>query len=300
MDQQVLVTGASGFLGSNLALHCRQAGYKVCGTYYRNSFHLPEIEDRKLDICVPDAIEALFAELKPRFVFHCAAMSQPDECAKDIPATRQINVQGPKLLAEACVRHGAKMIFTSTDLVFDGSKDFASEEDATNPLGVYAKSKRDAELVLLGLPDARPAVVRTVLMYGWGQASGRSFAEKWMRAFLTQQSVRAFTDQYRCPIWVEDLCGALLDIAEENLVGIFHAAGPERMNRYDFAKKLALEFALNPDLAVATSMLDHIFEDPRPKEATLGIEKLKSLIGFSPLGVDEGLKVMHDRLRARL
>jgi dTDP-4-dehydrorhamnose reductase len=300
MNRNVLVTGASGFLGGNLALHCAAQNYQVFGTYNSEPFTLKGIEARKLNICVPDAIESLMAEIKPVYVFHAAAIAQPDACAQDVPAARQINVQGTKLVAEACARHGSKIIFTSSDLVFDGSVKFATEKDSPHPLGAYGKSKLDAETASLAISGARTAVVRTVLMYGWGKTKGRSFAENWMRAFLTNQPLKTFTDQYRCPIWVEDLCAALLAIAEKDLQGIFHAAGPERMNRYEFARKLAIEFALNPDLAVASSMLDHIFDDPRPGEASLNIDKLKSLIGFAPLGVDAGLKVMHERLRAQL
>jgi dTDP-4-dehydrorhamnose reductase len=300
MKKRVIVTGASGFLGSNLALHCVAEGYEVWGTYLSKPFTLAGIQVRKLDVCVPQAIEDLMAEVKPTYVFHCAAISQPDVAARDVAATRQINVQGPKLLAEAAARHGAKIIFTSTDLVFDGSVKFVTEKDPTNPLGVYAKSKLDAESAILAVEGSRAAVVRTVLMYGWGKAVGRSFAENWLRSFLTSNPIRAFTDQYRCPIWVGDLCEAMLAIAEKDLQGIFHAAGPERMNRHDFARRLATEFALNPDLALPSSMLDHIFEDPRPMEASLNIDKLKSLIGFQPLGVDAGLRLMHDKLRAQL
>jgi dTDP-4-dehydrorhamnose reductase len=300
LKKNILVTGASGFLGSNLALHCAAEGYAVWGTFHSRPFTLKGIEVRKLDVCVPDAIEALVSEIKPAFIFHCAAIANPDAAAKDVPATRQINVQGSKLLADAAARHGAKLVFTSTDLVFDGSVKFVTEKDRPNPLGVYAKSKLDAEQAILAVPGARAAAVRTVLMYGWGKAVGRSFAENWLREFLTNHPLKAFTDQYRCPIWVGDLCEALLAVAEKDLQGVFHAAGPERMNRYDFARKLAVEFALNPDLAVPASMLDHIFDDPRPMEASLNIDKLKTSIGFSPLGVDEGLKLMHDKLRAQL
>jgi dTDP-4-dehydrorhamnose reductase len=293
---KVLVSGASGFLGSNLALEAVKRGHQVWGTYYKQPFQLKGIEASKLDICIPSAIEALFKEAQPDFVFHLAAMSKPDDCAKDEPACRQINVQGSKLLAEACAKSGAKLIFTSTDLVFDGSVHFTREEDEARPLGVYGRSKLDAEKAVLGVEGARAAVMRTVLMYGWGRAAGRSFAETWLRQFLTSQPLRAFTDQYRCPVWAEDLCDVLLKAAEADLKGIYHTAGPERMNRYDFAKRLAVEFALNPDLVLPTSMADAVFDDPRPKECSLNIEKLQAALDYKPLGVADGLKRMHERL----
>jgi dTDP-4-dehydrorhamnose reductase len=292
----VLVTGASGFLGSNLALHCASEGYSVWGSYLSQPFELKGVTPRKLDVCRPDMIKALLDEAKPDFVFHLAAMSKPDDCAKDPAAARQINVQGSKLLAEACAQSGAKLVFSSSDLVFDGSKPMAKEEDEARPLGAYGKSKLDAEKAILAVEGARAAAVRTVLMYGWGRAQGRSFAENWIKSLLTQQPLKTFSDQYRCPVLADDLCSALLDIAEKDLRGVFHAAGPERMNRYDFAKKLALEFALDPNLVQATSVKDFFFDDPRPAEATLSIAKLKAAIGYNPLGVDAGLKRMHEKL----
>jgi dTDP-4-dehydrorhamnose reductase len=300
MKKRALVTGASGFLGSNLALHCAGEGYQVWGSFHSKPFSLKGVEARKLDVCVPEQIESLMKEAEPSLVFHTAAWANPDDCAKDPAGARQVNVQGSKLLAEACARHGAKLVFSSTDLVFDGSKQFCTEEDAPNPLGVYGKSKLDAEKAILEVQGARAAAVRVVLMYGWGKAVGRSFAENWLRMFLTQQPLKAFTDQFRCPVWVGDLCDALLSVAEKDLQGIFHAGGPERMNRCDFAKKLAVEFALNPDLALPSSMKDAAFADPRPFEASLDNSKLQRLIGYAPLGVDAGLRLMHDKLRAQL
>jgi dTDP-4-dehydrorhamnose reductase len=293
---RVLITGASGFLGSNLAHLAAEKGYQVWGSYHSQPFQLKGVEALKLDICLPGAIEAAFKEAKPDFVFHLAAMSQPDACAKDAASCRQINVQGSKLLAEACARHQAKLIFTSSDLVFDGTVHFTREEDPARPLGVYGQSKLDAEKAVLNVEGAHAAAVRTVLMYGWGRAKGRSFAENWLRALLTNQPLRTFNDQYRCPIWAGDLCDALLKIAEGDLRGVYHAAGPERMNRSDFARHLAIEFALNPDLVLPISMADFVFDDPRPKECSLNIEKLQAAIAFAPLNVADGLKRMHEML----
>lgn len=296
MSKRILITGASGFLGSNLALGCLSKGHRVWGSYHSQPFKLEGIDARKLDVSIPRAIEDLVSEVKPDFVFHAAAMANPDLCARDMPSTRQINVQGSKLVAEACAKHGAKLVFTSTDLVFDGSVHWVTEKDEARPLGVYGRSKLDAEAAVLGIEGARAAVLRTSIMYGWGRASGRSFAEIWLKSLLINQPVMAFTDQYRCPVWVEDLCSALVSAAESDLHGVFHAAGPERMNRHDFARRLAKEFSLDSGLVKAASMNDMAFEDPRPKEASLKIDKLAAAIGYAPLGVDEGLKRMHERL----
>jgi len=295
-SKRALVTGVGGFLGSGLALHLRRVGWTVWGSWHGRDPGLPGIEARHLDVCVPRDVEALVAEARPDMVFHLAAIADPDACAADEPATRQINVQGAKIVAQAARRASAGLIFTSTDQVFDGSRPLWTEDGPAEPVGVYGRSKRDAERVVL---EAHPAALaaRLALTYGWGRGSarGRNFSEKWLRTFLTSGRVQAFTDQWRTPIWGGDACEALLQAAERGWTGTLNVAGPERLTRHDFAVRLALEFGFPAGAVQAASLRDVVFRDPRPADASLDTARLVSL-GFAPRGVDAGLKAMHQEL----
>jgi dTDP-4-dehydrorhamnose reductase len=236
-------------------------------------------------------------EAAPDAVFHLAALADPDACAADVPATRQINVQGAKLVAAAAAQADARFIFPSTDQVCDGSRALSDELAPAKPLGVYGASKRDAEAAVFEAAGERALVVRLALTYGWGRGSakGRNFAEKWLRTILTGGRQAAFTDQWRTPIYAEDACEGLRLGAEKGWTGLLNLAGPERMNRYDFAVRLAHEFGFPEGAVQAASAKDVVFKDPRPADSSLGTDKLRAL-GFQPRGVDAGLKAMHRAL----
>jgi dTDP-4-dehydrorhamnose reductase len=266
MPTSILITGASGFLGGNLALHLQRHGFTVSGAYHERPVTFDGIETLALDVCLPDAMAEALDRVKPAAVIHTAAMAAPDACAADVPATRQINVQGPKLLAAACAARGIKMIFTSTDLVFSGERAFQSETDPVKPLGVYGRSKADAEIAVLDATAAKPLVMRLPLMYGWGRgpAKGRNFSEQWLRSLLTGGKIAAFTDQWRTPLYVEDAANALRLAVEKDLQGIVHVAGPDRVNRHDIGVKLAKAFSLPEASVIASSVNDVVYRDPPP------------------------------------
>jgi dTDP-4-dehydrorhamnose reductase len=294
---RALITGAGGFLGSNLAVHLRDHDWVVWGTHYSKPAGLKGVEERRLDICLPDAVNALVAEAKPDVIFHLAGLTKPDDCAADPPAARQINVQGAKLVAQAAATAGARFVFTSTDQVFDGSRALSAESDPARPLGVYGRSKLDAEAAVMEATYGKALVLRLALTYGWGRgaAKGRNFCEQWLRLILTGGRVAAFTDQWRTPIYAEDACLAMLTGATQGWDGVLNLAGPERANRYDFAAQLAAEFGFPVEAVQAASASDVVFRDPRPADASLSITRLQGL-GFQPRSISEGLKSMHTAL----
>lgn len=294
MAKRALITGVGGFLGSNLAVQLQAKGWTVWGSYHAKASGLKGVEERHLDICLPDEIQAVVAEAKPDAVFHLAALADPDACAADRAAARQINVQGAKLVAQAAQAAGAKLVFTSTDQTCDGSHPLATEDEPCDPPGSYGRSKLDAEPQVLDATDGRALVLRLALTYGWGRggAKGRNFSEKWLRAILTGGRQVAFTDQFRTPIYVDDACEAMRLGVETGWSGRLNLAGPERNSRYEFALRLAAEFGFPAESVQAASAADVVFRDPRPSDSSLGIAKLQGL-GFRPRGLAEGLKAMH-------
>lgn len=297
MPKKAFITGLSGFLGSSLAAHLLRHGWEVSGSYKEREPKLKDVPARHLDICLPQAWAQALDQARPDVVFHLAACADPDTCAADVAATRQINVQGARFAAQAAAAVGAKIVFTSTDQVHNGSRSLASETDPADPPGVYGRSKFDAEGLVLAEAGASPLVLRLALTYGWGRgaAKGRNFAEKWLRSLLTSNRLAAFTDQYRTPIYGEDACEAMRRGAEEGWQGLLNVAGPERSSRHEFALKLAREFSLPEALVQPASMGDVVFRDPRPPDSSMSIHKLQGL-GLRPRGLDAGLKAMHQEL----
>jgi dTDP-4-dehydrorhamnose reductase len=294
VPRRVLITGVSGLVGSHLALAARDRGYEVLGTFATRPWQAPGIRTARMDLGKPGNVGALIADHRPEVVFHAAARADPDACARDPDAARAVNVEGTLELALAAKPCGARVVFLSTDLVYDGAKRWYEETDPPGPLGVYARSKLEAEEVLLEQLGERACVARSGLVYGFGAAHGRSFAERWLERLRREEGVTACIDQYRTPILVDDLCAALLDISEAGLSGLFHVAGPERASRYKFALALCEAFSLDRGLVRPVRAIDLAFLDPRPQDVSLRCGRLKREIPFAPSGLQEGLVRMRE------
>jgi dTDP-4-dehydrorhamnose reductase len=286
-DTSVLITGASGALGWTLA--CRLAPRcAVTGTY---CFHdnLPVgVAPARLDLAEPDGIDDLLTGLRPRLIIHAAAMTDPDACERDPAAARAVNLDATTHIAGCAAERGARLIFISTDLVFDGSGGGYAEGDPARPLSFYGRTKLEAESAALGVPGA--AVIRTSLIYGWGSPASGTFFSGLHARLSAGERVRLFTDQMRNPVLVDDLAMALELAVEHDLEGLYHAGGPEAVSRYDFGVRMCEVFGLDMDLMQPILMREFEYVAGRPLDSTLDISRFRSATGFRPLGVSEGLR----------
>ena len=225
---RVLIIGASGYVGRCLCKILSKS-YRVFGTFYRNQVSF-EGERICLDIREEDAVQNLVEQIRPDIIFHLAW---------DLNDLEGCIVKGTKNLLRARNEHcsTSRFIFISTDAVFDGENGPYKESDIPSPVWPYGVAKRSAEIGVLATGGT---VVRTSLVYGFEPMDLRTAILK--RGLETGNfSYAYFSDEIRCPIFVEDLCGALAEIGEGVLENeqIIHVAGPEPINRFDFAMGLA-------------------------------------------------------------
>jgi len=151
---RILITGASGLLGINLALETAEQ-HNVFGQVNRNVIQTSAFTVLKTDLLIPGAVERLFDDVQPDWVIHCAALASLDACEKDPELARELNTEVPRKLAEQCRKGGARLLHVSTDAVFDGKTGGYTESDRPNPLGIYAQTKLQAEYAVASSnPDA--------------------------------------------------------------------------------------------------------------------------------------------------
>ena len=234
--KRLLITGASGFLGWNI-IQKAKADWEIFGTCFSLSVNIPGATVIQVDITRFHELKQLVDDVGPDAVIHTAAASDPNFCQMNPAETRMINVEVPISIAGLCADLNIPCIFTSTDLVFDGTDAPYSETDAPSPVNIYGEQKVLAEAGMKKqYPDA--VICRMPLMYGDPGPMAANFLKPLVRAILSGQPMKLFTDEYRTPLSGRHAAEGLL-LALKNLPSIIHMGGLDRISRYEFGFLLA-------------------------------------------------------------
>lgn len=273
----ILVTGASGLLGLNLALqYCEQG--EVFGTVYSHELAKAPFKVIQADLRDERELSACIDESKPDIIFNCAALANLEACESDPLSARELNVSLPQRLAVISQRHSIKLVHFSTDAVFDGQRGNYSENDLPNPLSVYAKTKLEGEQTVLR-SDPRALVVR-VNFYGYSLEGKRSLAEFFLYNLAAGTRVFGFNDVFFCPLLVQHLGDILLEMVKNDLQGLFHVVSPQSLSKYEFGVSIARLFGLNEGLVESVSVNRAGLKAPRSPNLTLNVEKLKGMLNL--------------------
>ncbi len=284
---RILVTGASGLLGLNLALEAARE-HTVFGTVNSNTLNTSAFSVLQVDLLAPGAVERLLEQTQPEWVIHCAALANLDACEANPALAEQLNTELPRKLAAHVARGGARLVHVSTDAVFDGQRGDYSEEDRPNPLGVYAQTKLGGERAVAGAnPDA---IIARVNFYGWSLTGKRSLSEFFFYNLQAGKPVLGFTDVYFCPLLANDLANILFKMLEKGLGGIYHVVSSECISKYNFGVALAHKFGLDEDLISPSSVVQAGLKAARSPTLTLRTEKLSRALGNSLPGLSPGLE----------
>lgn len=271
----MLVTGGSGYLGGWI-IEMAKDTWDVTATFATQEQNTATADWHHLDIRDAAAVSTLVAELHPDVIVHTAALN-PGQ-GEDFTG---INVTGTHNVARAAAATHARLIHMSTDVLFDGKKGNYVEQDSPGPLTQYAKTKAGSEIEALD-SGADVVIVRTSLIYGWRPTVAR--AARWMiDAAATGESLSLWSDELRCPIWVETLAAALVEVAGLDYTGFLHIAGDQVVSRYEFGLAL-LEF-----YGIDTSNVMRAISPPnalRPLDCTMDCSLAKSLLTTPLPGVD--------------
>jgi dTDP-4-dehydrorhamnose reductase len=211
------------------------------------------------DLLKSEAEEQILAA-SPDVVIHTAAYTNVDKAEQEPDVAMAINADGTERVARAADKACARLLYISTDYVFDGTKDRPYEEnDSTNPLSVYGRSKRDGEQRALAY-CRNTLVVRTAWLYS---AHGANFIKTIMRLAREQRELRVVNDQYGCPTHAEDLAHALALVMPLPLKGIVHAAGSGHSTWHELASAI-VSFMAVPVNVLPISTKDAGRPAPRP------------------------------------
>jgi dTDP-4-dehydrorhamnose reductase len=287
---RILVTGASGLLGLNLALEAAGSAkgeHKVYGQVNRHGLDTRAFTVLKEDLLAPGAVERLLEATRPDRVIHCAALAIVDACEADPGLAAELNTELPRRLAEHVARGGARLVQISTDAVFDGQRGGYTEADRPNPLSVYARTKLAGELAVAAADPT--ALIARVNLFGWSMSGKRSLAEWFFNNLSAGKQVLGFTDVYFCPLLANDLAHVLLKMLAKGLSGLYHVVSNECLSKYEFGVQLAERFGFDPGLITPASVDQAGLKAARSPYLTLRNDKLVADLGERPPSLFTGI-----------
>ena len=289
--KRILVTGVSGFLGRYTALSLKER-FEVLGTYHRHTTELDGCGVTALDVADADGVRAIFEEFRPDVVVHTAALGDVDACERHPEEAYRVNALGAGCVAQGALRVGARLIYISTDQVYDGVQGNYGDEAAAYPLMVYGHTKLEGERRAATI--CRDGVtLRLALMYGWGTPTRLNFVDWLAERLRAGQEVPLFVDQYRTPLYVgqaADVIGRLIDAPEVR--GLFNLGGGERISRYAFGLKFCEVFHLPKEPLKPIEMRSAEGLAARPRDCSMNSARIGALLHVTPLTVEEGLHIM--------
>ncbi len=270
--KKYLITGANGQLGYDIAKELQRRG----------ETEILAIDKDTLDITDKEACMELITAYHPDVIFHCAAWTQVDRAEEEEELCRLVNVVGTKNITEASIQVGAKLLYLSTDYVYDGTKEgLYQETDAVNPKSVYGKTKYEGEEIVRQNPHHY--IARTSWVFG---IHGKNFVKTMLQLADTHPELNVVKDQVGSPTYTVDLARLLVDMSEEEKYGTYHATNEDYCSWAEFAKRIfainGKETKVNPVTTEEYLKLTGTKQAYRPRNSRLSKEKLQEQ-GFTLL-----------------
>lgn len=290
---KVLVTGGTGLLGVALqnTAPADVQGFATCTVGRALPYSLPFLM-MPSELTDQASMRSVFEQVKPDLVIHTAAMGSVDFAERNREITRQVNVGGTQVVVDLCKDFNCRIIYLSTNAVFDGQAPFYAETDVVNPVNYYGQLKVEAESIVQrsGLDWA---IVRSIMMYGWTYPGGRDNPViSWVNSLRSGRPIKVVDNVFSKPLPSLSCAEVVWAIVKQNKFGIFHAAGRDHVSLYEFALEVADVFEL--DAGLIEPVPDSFFPEiaPRPKDTSFNTNKIERELGIHPVAIRDGLLKM--------
>ena len=265
---KVFVTGVRGQLGYDVVNELEKRGHTAIGV---------DIED--LDITDAEAVDKMITEAAPDAVIHCAAWTAVDAAEDNEEKCRQVNVNGTENIAKVCKKLNCKMMYISTDYIFDGkgTRPWEPDDPVTTPLNVYGQTKYEGELAVSNNVE-KFFIVRIAWVFG----KGKNFIKTMLNLGKTHDHLTVVNDQYGTPTYTYDLARLLIDMIETDKYGNYHATNEGGyITWYDFACEIFRQAGMDVGVEPVSSA-QYAAKAKRPENSRMNKQKLVDN-GFEPL-----------------
>ena len=277
---------------------CRSLKFRheVCASFCEHPFQVEGCKFLQIDLTRKTQVFESIGRCRPEIIIHAAAISSADVCEQQKERAWEVNVIGTQNILDAALQYKCRVVYISTDLVFDGERGNYSEIDSPAPVNYYGLTKQEGEKLCLQ-SGADALVVRITLQYGRGNGVHSSFSDWLMTNLQSGKKVRLFTDQFRTMTSVLDTARGLEIAALCGTAGeIYHLTSPERVSRYEFGRLFASVFNFPQSLLKQSLMEEVPAAARRPADVSLNGDKFLRQFNYQPRGLRDGLKAMAEEL----
>jgi len=289
-----LVTGSAGLIGSQVVKDLVQQNHTVYSCYH-NEKPVQGIPT-PLELKDKNQIIQTLQKIKPDRIIHLAAMTGVDLCETEKELATIINTKATEILAKQAAKQNIFFLYVSTDYVFDGINGMKKEEDPSNPLGFYGKSKLEGEFVLNKLASSW-CIARTSTPFGI-HPTKKNFL-LWVKENLeAKKEIPVLVDQFTSPTYVPNLSRMLIEIATRQINGKIHVSGATRISRYALAEIVADKLHLNKNFLIPAKIDSMNWKAQRPKDSSLDVSFATENLNEQPQKIEQSIELFITELNS--
>ena len=242
---------------------------------------IPGLEWLYLDLSELSAVKSIVRKAKPDCVIHAGAMPSIASCKKMPELAKRVNVEATGILANEACFFGARFLFISSDMVFDGKEPPYLPGDKKKPVSIYGQTKAYAEDHVIEA-DGAWQIARLALLFGKSKSGDKGASDAIISKARSGKRVLLFADEFRTPLWAEEAGKGIVDVLEKaGDCGIWHFGGPDRMSRFDFGVLVARAAGLEPNMLSKGSLRDTPGHEDRPPDLSLSSKDTEERLGYS-------------------
>jgi dTDP-4-dehydrorhamnose reductase len=285
--KKLLLTGGGGFVGGNIIRQCIGASFEV---------HAVEVEElltwHAADLLDHVLVRDIFARVRPAVVVHTAAASDIDYCEAHPQEARRLNTGVTRLLVDLCREARCRLIYFSSDSVFDGERGNYAEEDGPSPVNVYARTKVASETIVRANLE-NSVVVRPSLVLGLpALGAGNSFLHRMKLSLEEGRKVAFPREEVRSPVDVITLSRAVLELAGSGYCGLLHVSGNDSLSRYDMARRVARRIGYAAEMVVDSAPVVQSGRARRPRDVSLSNLRARAILATPMRNLEEALDLV--------
>ena len=289
--KKILVTGSAGLIGTQIVKDLLDNHKQVYSCYNKTKPELGIITH--LDLTKKDDIVNTMNIIKPDVVIHLGAMTDVELCETETELAKKINTNATEILALESEKYNTFFVYMSTDYVFDGKVGMKKENDKTNPINFYGKSKLDGERVFKKITTPN-VIVRTSTPFGIH--SKKISFPIWVKKNLElKKEISVVVNQYTSPSYVPNISKMIIEIMERKITGIIHLAGATKISRYDFAVQISKIINANKQFLKLTKMDQMDWKAQRPADSSLSVSKANKILKNKPEKIEDSLKLLFNQ-----